>query len=112
MKNALISILALTLLVSSCIKGSVSPEEAKAMVARGARVIDVRTPEEFAGGGIPGAVNVPFEQLSMRLAELGPRDREIIVYCEAGVRSARAASLLREKGFTRVYDLGAMSRWR
>lgn len=82
------------------------------MIARGARLIDVRTPQEFAEGRIPGAINVPFEELAAHIADLGPRDGEIIVYCEAGVRSARAASLLREKGFTHVYDLGAMSRWR
>ena len=112
MKRAVILSLAVGLFLTACIKGSVSPDEAKAMVAQGARLIDVRTPREFAQSRIPGAVNVPFEQLSMRIAELGPRDGELIVYCEAGVRSARAASMLRERGFTRVYDLGAMSRWR
>ncbi len=81
------------------------------IVAAGARLLDVRTPEEFGAGHLRGAVNIPVAELRARLAEVGPRDRPVVVYCASGVRSSHAAQLLRAAGFTAVYDLGAMSNW-
>jgi rhodanese-related sulfurtransferase len=85
--------------------------EARGLVAAGARLLDVRSPEEFEGGHLPGAVNVPVQELDRRLAEVGATDHDVVVYCRSGHRSARAAQLLRAQGFTKVHDLGAMSAW-
>jgi phage shock protein E len=73
-------------------------------------LIDVRTPEEFAGGYIPGAVNIPLQELSSRLSEV-PKDQPIVVYCRSGNRSAQAVDLLTEAGYTGLYDLGGIIDW-
>jgi rhodanese-related sulfurtransferase len=63
-------------------------------------VLDVRPPEEFRAGHIPGALSVPLSELKKRLAEL-PRDREVVAYCRGPycVMSIEAVELLRKKGF-------------
>jgi phage shock protein E len=85
--------------------------DARRLVAAGARLVDVRSPDEYAGGHLPGAVNIPVQELDRRLAEIGPADHELIVYCRSGHRSTRAAELLRQHGFTRVHNLGPMTAW-
>lgn len=91
--------------------GDVSPAEARRLVEGGALLLDVRTPGEFAGGHLPSAVNVPVGELGGRLGSLAPKDRAVVVYCASGVRSAVAAGVLRDAGFSTVKNLGAMSRW-
>lgn len=81
---------------------------AKQALADGARVIDVRTPEEYASGHLERAINIPVHELDKRLAEAGPKDASIVVYCRSGQRSARAKKILNEAGFQKVFDLGAM----
>ena len=61
-------------------------------------LLDVRTPQEFAGGHIPGAVNIPVDDLRSRLGEL-PRDREIAAYCQVGQRGYLATRILLQAGF-------------
>lgn len=76
-----------------------------------ALLIDVREPREHAAGRIPGARLIPLGELSARFAEL-PADRMIFVHCKSGMRSARAAGLLRERGFTRVTNVtGGIDAW-
>ncbi len=91
--------------------GKSSSEDARALVAKGARLVDVRSPGEFAGGHLPDAVNIPVDEIARRADEIGPRDGGVVVYCASGVRSASAAGTLRKLGFNPVADLGAMSRW-
>lgn len=83
--------------------------DARRLVAAGATLLDVRTPGEYAGGHIEGALNVPLDTVASRLAEI-PRDRPVVVYCHSGGRSARAADALRASGYT-VHDLGPMAAW-
>ncbi|MGE3808539.1 MAG: rhodanese-like domain-containing protein, partial [Gemmataceae bacterium] len=64
-------------------------------------VIDVRTAEEFAGGHIPGAVNIPVDCLRSRLGEL-PRAGNIAAYCQVGQRGYLATRLLLQQGFRAV----------
>jgi NADPH-dependent 2,4-dienoyl-CoA reductase/sulfur reductase-like enzyme/rhodanese-related sulfurtransferase len=61
-------------------------------------LLDVRTPEEFVEGHIPGAVNIPVDELRDRLAEI-PRDREIAAYCQVGQRGYLATRILLQNGF-------------
>ena len=77
-------------------------------------VLDVRTPEEFARGHVPGAVNVPHTELPQRLPDLElPQDRRVVVYCESGRRAGVAEASLREAGFSQVLHLeGDMAAWR
>ncbi len=74
-------------------------------------LLDVRLPDEFASGHIAGSVNIPVQVLAQRLEEL-PRDRPIVIYCRSGNRSAQAARMLAEVGFTDLYDLGGVIDWR
>ena len=76
-----------------------------------ALLLDVRSPEEFAAGHLPGAVNIAVQELPARVSEVGSKDRPVVVYCAAGPRAARAARLLADAGHTRVLNLGAMDRW-
>jgi phage shock protein E len=76
-------------------------------------VLDVRTPGEYAAGHLPGAVNIPHDQLAARLGELsGARERDIVVYCRTGRRSAEALGVLDKAGFKRIFHLkGDYARW-
>lgn len=77
-------------------------------------VLDVRTPREYASGHVPGAMNIPVDELSDRLPELRHRDNaEIVVYCESGRRAGRAGTLLKDNGFLNIRHLqGDMAQWR
>ena len=91
-------------------KGDISDVDARALVEKGATLLDVRTPEEFSTGHVDGATNIPVGVLASRLAEV-PRDKPVVLYCRSGTRSARAASMLRDRGYVQVHDVGPMPRW-
>ncbi len=77
-----------------------------------ALVVDVREPTEYAAGHVPGAVSIPQADLASRLDEL-PRDRQLLVVCEGGTRSLRAAHFLKQVGFEHVNNLaGGTAAWR
>jgi len=96
---------------------TITADQLAARIAAGEAplVLDVRTPEEFATGRVPGAVNIPHTELSARLDELGPdaRERGVVVYCQSGARAAVAEDILRGAGFPDVRHLeGDMAAWR
>lgn len=74
-------------------------------------LLDVRTAQEFAAGAIPGAVNVPIDELRARLAEL-PRDRQIAAYCQVGQRGYVATRILRQNGFAAANIGGGYKTYR
>jgi glyoxylase-like metal-dependent hydrolase (beta-lactamase superfamily II)/rhodanese-related sulfurtransferase len=85
--------------------------DALAADTSGALRLDVREPEEFARGHVPGAVLVPQAELATRLGEL-PRDRPIYLICRTGSRSYRSAQFLRQVGFTAVASVtGGTTAW-
>jgi rhodanese-related sulfurtransferase len=74
-------------------------------------LLDVREPEEYAAGHVPGAVNLPQSELASRLDEL-QRQVPIYVVCQGGMRSRRAAQFLRQMDFTDVVNVaGGTSAW-
>ena len=74
-------------------------------------VLDVRAPEEFVTGYVPGAVNIPYDQVAARLAEV-PKDKDVVLYCRSGRRAAMAAEVLAAQGYTRLMHLeGDMPAW-
>lgn len=97
------------LALSACGESENRGETARARVEAGALLLDVRTTGEFAGGHVEGAINIPLSDLEARFSEL-ETDRGVVVYCQMGSRSARAATILRQRGVD-VFDLGAMSSW-
>src|SRR2546427_3090045 len=88
-----------------------SPEEAREVVAtqRG-QAVDLRDREEFGRGHIPGAVNVPEEELEERLDQLS-KDLPVIVVCAEGDRSGRVVAQLRERGYEAAGVKGGMKAW-
>jgi rhodanese-related sulfurtransferase len=76
-------------------------------------LIDVRTPDEFASGHVPGSINLPLDQLATRGAELAAyADGPIFLICEKGGRSLAAAQTLARRGLHPVSVDGGMSAWR
>ncbi|MCX7024286.1 MAG: rhodanese-like domain-containing protein [Spirochaetes bacterium] len=80
----------------------------KDKIKAGAKIIDVRTADEFADEAYPGAVNIPLGVLSAHVGELGPKDKPIVIYCASGARSASAARILKQAGFTDVVNAGGL----
>ena len=66
--------------------------------------LDVRSAAEFAGGSLPGAINIPLEELRRRASEL-PRDRAVVTFCQIGQRGYVAYRILHQLGFTRLANL-------
>lgn len=88
-------------------------QELKERIDRGdaPAIVDVREPQEFEICRIPGAVLIPMRQLPARLGELD-REKELVVHCRSGVRSANATLWLRTQGFVRVRNLtGGILEW-
>ena len=73
-------------------------------------LIDVRTPEEYESGYIEGAININVQTLSSNLDQI-PEGLPIVVYCRSGNRSAQAADILENAGYTEIYDLGGVIQW-
>jgi adenylyltransferase/sulfurtransferase len=87
--------------------------ELKQRLDRGDKLtlIDVREPNEYQINRIPGTTLIPLGEVERRLGELNPDD-EIVVHCKMGGRSAKAADILRAKGFKRVLNLkGGILDW-
>lgn len=74
-------------------------------------ILDVRQPEEYAQGHIPGSHLIPLGQLSQHVQAL-PKDQEILVVCKSGARSAQATSFLVKSGYRAVNVAGGMQAWR
>jgi rhodanese-related sulfurtransferase len=89
----------------------VAGSDARALVADGALLVDVRSTGEYAGGAIEGSINIPIQELAGRMEELGDKNGEIVIYCQSGGRSAMAKRLLESNGFTKVHDMGGIGRW-
>jgi rhodanese-related sulfurtransferase len=90
---------------------SVTPEQAKEISDQGAYFIDVREPHEYKTGHAPSAVNVPLGSLDRRLGSI-PKEREILVICQSGARSASASAFLAKAGYTVFNVKGGTMNWR
>lgn len=94
----------------------VPPAEASALIEEKKQdpnfvIIDVRRPDEYAGGHIPGAINIASANLSGRLESLD-RDGVYLLCCQRGGRSAGAREVMEKAGFGDVYEVkGGMSAW-
>lgn len=93
---------------------NILPEPAQKIIqSGGATIIDVRTPEEFNDGHIPGArnINIADSTFSEKIHSLDP-DGAYVVNCKSGIRSAKATALMNELGFKNVINLeGGFMAW-
>lgn len=111
------AVLALAAGLSQAGDPPLTPVSPQALVERlddGAKapyVLDVRTADEYVSGHVPGAVNIPHDQLASRLAEV-PKDRDVVLYCRSGRRAELAGDVLAESGYTRLGHLeGDIVAW-
>ena len=72
---------------------------------------DVRTAEEYAGGHIPGAINIPHDVIG-RTIPIDDKDTAIVLYCRSGNRSGTAYRELKSLGYKNLFDFGGINRWR
>jgi len=90
----------------------ISQEEFLSSPPEGAVILDVRTEAEFGSGHVPGAVNIPHDELASRLSELSSTDQPVVVYCRSGKRAGVASAVLVAAGYTQVLHLeGDMNEW-
>jgi len=76
------------------------------LLKEGAVIVDVRSKGEFEGGHIPGAINIPVDQLKNNLNKLRDKNQPIITCCASGMRSASAKSILSSCGYLNIYNGG------
>ncbi len=92
-------------------RGQISIEEAKLALGKGAVILDVRSSGEYAGGAIPGAVNIPLDQVVKGVSSKYPnKDTVLLCHCASGVRSASAVSQLKAAGYANAHNLGGYGR--
>ena len=94
---------------------SITMDEAVDMIAQesGYIILDVRRPDEYAAGHIPGAINVPNESIGTdEIPELPNKDQLIMVYCRSGRRSKEASEKLVKLGYTNIVEFGGILDWK
>ncbi len=91
----------------------INAREAKTLIDQGAaQLVDVRTPQEYKQGHIPGAISLPLDKLSYRAEQTLPdKEAAVVLYCLSGARSGQAAGLLVQMGYKNVRNLGSIHRW-
>ena len=119
----LLPFILLLMLLSSCgTRGGsansyrqISMEEAVKMMKKesGYIILDVRRPDEYAEGHIPGAINLPNEEIgTAEIAELPDKSQLILVYCRSGRRSKEASEKLIKLGYTNIVEFGGILDWK
>lgn len=93
--------------------GRVSVRDAREHLQNGALVIDVRSSSEFASDHLPHAVNFPLPDIKTTVPlRVRDKNRVLLLHCQSGMRSSVAVEKLKSAGYTRVYNLGSLSRAR
>jgi phage shock protein E len=89
----------------------ITPPQVAELLSQGALIIDVRTPKEFDSGSLPGAVNLPLDEITDRIKSVAPdKDKPLLLHCLSGTRSGMARSRLKALGYSNVHNLGSFSR--
>lgn len=100
----------MVLLVMATLRRVHSGRRIRAYRARGAVLVDVRTPDEFRGGHAGGTINMPLDKIDGLIGQLD-KSRPVLICCASGARSAVAARMLRKKGFD-IFNAGSWTRLR
>ena len=87
-------------------KGDITLDELKNKIAQGATVIDVRSNQEFREGHIQGAINIPDFEITDRVEKEVPKKNQLIViYCQYGGRSRKSYTVMKNMGYTNIFNL-------
>ena len=94
--------------------GSIDINEAAERIKteEGAVLLDVRNPDEYKAGHVPGSVNLPLSYISDVDLEVPDFDAPVYVYCLTGARSSRAVQYMKGIGYTNVRNVGGIIKWR
>ena len=124
MKNLLFFLFGSLFLLSGCASSEDTPKQNYKQISQSEAaeileteeeyiLLDVRTPEKFAQGHIPGAVCIPNESITTKESpkELPDKDQKILVYCRSGNRSRQAAEKLAKLGYSQVLEFGGIIDW-
>ncbi|HTY88604.1 MAG TPA: rhodanese-like domain-containing protein [Candidatus Acidoferrum sp.] len=91
--------------------GQISAADARALLKKGARVIDVRSPGEFNSGHLPMAVNIPLDEVETGVPrQVNDKSQPLLLHCQSGMRSGMACRKLKKAGYPNVYNLGSLAR--
>ena len=91
--------------------GFISPEAARNHLRQGAKVIDVRSPQEFQSSHLLGAVNIPGNAIEAQIARYAPnKESVLLLHCLSGGRSGLAARTLKKLGYKNAFNLGSYGR--
>ena len=77
----------------------------------GAVLLDVRTPEEYREGRVPGSKNVPLQAIGQAASVAAGKDTPLFVYCHSGARSRQAVGMLRQMGYVNVTNIGGIASY-
>lgn len=88
----------------------ISVSELASRLETGASLVDVRNPDEFEAGHVPGAVLIPLPEIPDRVGEI-PTDRTVLFICRSGARSGQAVDFLRGRGIDAVNVAGGTLAW-
>jgi len=89
---------------------STSTDDLKSIISNGGLLLDVRSKGEFAGGHAPGSKNIPLDELKGKVSKLD-KTKPIVAVCASGMRSGTAVSILKNNGFTEVYNGGSWTKY-
>ena len=91
--------------------GQISAGDARALLQKGALVIDVRSPGEFSAGHLPMSVNIPLNEIETALPGRVPdKNKVLLLYCASGMRSGMAKKKLNGMGYANAFNLGSYGR--
>jgi rhodanese-related sulfurtransferase len=96
---------------SGCTNLSMDKAQVELENDKSINLIDVRTPEEYHAGHIPGSRNVPLDRIYEIEKTVSNHDAKLFVYCLSGARSASACAHLVRMGYTNVVNIGGIARW-
>ncbi len=89
----------------------VSPQKASLLLREGALIVDVRSRAEFSSSHLPGALNIPVEDLDKgAVRQIPDKNRPLLLHCLSGTRSGLAKQALRQMGYLHVFNLGSYHR--
>jgi phage shock protein E len=112
--NQLVYIIPLLLIVVFFLakqRGVATTEQVKSAMQKGAKVIDVRSPQEYASGHLPTAVNIPVDELETRIGKYATnKEQPLLLHCASGMRSGRGKTMLQKLGYTQVLNIGSYGR--
>jgi len=114
-RKLLLAFLVALLVLPGCSQPKPAPTktESPPLTQSGPKIIDVRSPHEYADGHLAGAINIPYDQIGQRISQVTTNKSEpLLIHCRSGGRSAMAKAALQARGYTNVTDLGSMDNAR